>query len=87
MCCQICDSVVSYTCKLQVENMVTGMAVCTVLSALLAATLLHLCTCGDDGSYYTTRFMVEVRGGHKMAEQVAHAHGMMNLGSVSIATP
>ena len=60
------------------------MAVCSVLSALLVTMLLQICNCGDDGSYYTNRFMVEVEGGHKMADKVAHTHGMMNLGSVSI---
>ena len=60
------------------------MAVWAVLSALLVVTLLQLCNCGDDGSYYTTRFMVEVEGGHKMADKVAHVHGLMNLGAVSL---
>ena len=60
------------------------MAVWTVFSAVLVVTLLHICNCGDDGSYYTTRFMVEVEGGHKMADKLARAHGMMNLGSVSV---
>ena len=60
------------------------MAVCSVFSALLVAMLLQICNCGDDGSYYTTRFMVEVEGGQKMADKVAHTHGMMKLGSVSI---
>ena len=65
---------------------VRGMAVCTMFSALLVAMLLHLCKCVDDGSYYTTRFMIEVEGGYMTANKVAGAHGMMNLGGVSSYT-
>ena len=60
------------------------MAVCAVLSAILVVTLLQLCNCGDDGSYYTTRFMVEVGGGYKMADKVARVHGLKHLGEVSL---
>ena len=60
------------------------MAVCTVFSALLVATLIQMCTCTDDGSYSTSRFLVEVKGGHEMADKVARTHGLMNMGSVSI---
>ena len=59
------------------------MSVCTVLAVAL---LLQLCSCIEegDGSYYTTRFMVEVEGGHKMADKLGQTHGMRNLGPVSI---
>ena len=60
------------------------MDVCNVSVTLLVAMLLHLCSCGDAGSYYTTRFMVEIEGGLKTADKVAGAHGMKNLGPVSI---
>ena len=74
--------VLNYTAILDVYSI--DMAVCDVFYALLVVTLLQLCNCGNDGSYYTTRFMVEVGGGHKMADKVAHAHGMKNLGEVSL---
>ena len=59
------------------------MSVCTVF---VVALLLQLCSCIDegDGSYYTTRFMVEVEGGHKMADKLGQTHGMRTLGRVSI---
>ena len=60
------------------------MTVCTVLSALLVAMLLQFCNSSEEHrAYYTTKFMVQIDGNHKMADKLARVHGMKNMGSVS----
>ena len=63
--------------------MVKDMAVFTVL---WVAAMLQLCNCILEGNdnFYTTRFMVEVEGGRRAAETLAHTLGVKNLGPVSV---
>ena len=51
------------------------------VSVLLLSMALQLCHCKE--KYYVTRFMVQVNGDRKMADKVARAHGMRNMGQVN----
>lgn len=50
---------------------------------LLLSMALQLCHSKEKGAYYVTRFMVQVDGDRKMADKVARAHGMRNMGQVN----
>ena len=56
----------------------------TSFTLLVLFGCLHVCTTYADKTRYTNEWIVEVKGGPEVADEIAQRHGFKNLGKVTI---